>query len=74
MQERLAKSFIAATKVVSGVRLDVWEEIGLPPCKMTGELFEVTGGESDLSSPHLWWVTNIHLLSLSVTASKTDVG
>lgn len=41
---------------------------------MSGELFEVTGGESDLFSPHLWWVTNLHLLAMSVTADKTDGG
>lgn len=37
-----------------------------------GELFEVTGGEPDLFSPHLWWMTTLHLLALSVTVNKTD--
>lgn len=39
---------------------------------MAGELFEVSGGELDLSSPHLWWLTNLHLLTLSVTVNKTE--
>lgn len=42
------------------------------PSLRDGELFEVTGGEPDLSSPHLWWVTNLHLLALSVIVNKTD--
>lgn len=39
---------------------------------MAGKLFEVTGEEPDLFSSHLWWVTNVHLLALSVTVNKTD--
>lgn len=39
---------------------------------MARELFEVTGGEYDLISSHLWWVTNLHLLALSVIVNKTD--
>lgn len=32
----------------------VYHEIGLPPKEKAGELFEVTGEEPDLFSPHLW--------------------
>ena len=70
--ECLVGCFIAATKVFSGVCLDIWVETGLPLWEMAGELFEVTGWEADLFSPHLQWVKNLNLLSLSVNVNKTD--